>query len=104
MSDLIEVLQAINQETVKGLKLTDLAFGTVASMSPFTVTLDSTMQPLPENALIRTVGVMPKSYKGTDSDGNSFTVVINEGLAVGDKVVMLRVSKGQRFIVLSKVY
>jgi hypothetical protein len=47
---------------------------------------------------------MPKSYSGKTSDGASFTVVINEGLQAGEKVIMLRVSGGQQFIVLSKAY
>ena len=102
--DLIEVLQQIMQDGYSGLKPTDLVFGTVTTLTPFTVTIDGTMSPLPEAALVRTVGVMPKTYEGTDSGGYRFTVVINEGLAVGNKVVMLRCAAGQRYIVLSKVY
>ena len=101
---MIEVLQQIMQDGYQGLKPTDLVFGTVASMTPFAVTIDGTMQPIPEAALVRTVGVMPKTYEGVDSDGDRFTVVINEGLAVGNKVVMLRCAAGQRYLVLSKVY
>lgn len=102
--DLIEVLQQIFQNGTEQLKLCDLEFGTVTSMSPFKVQIESTMQPIPEAALVRTFGVMPRSYTGTTSDGASFTCVINPGLSVGDKVVMLRCAGGQRFIVLSKVY
>ena len=35
--------------------------------------------------------------------GGSETVAVTEGLKVGAKVIMLRVQKGQQFIVLSKV-
>jgi hypothetical protein len=100
--DLIEVLQGINQESYAGMKPTDLAFGTVQSLSPLTIQTESTMQPLPEEALILTDTVKAKSYSGTTSDGASFSVTINEGLAVGDRVVLLRCASGQRFIVLSK--
>lgn len=102
--DLIEVLQKIFQGGYEGMKPTDIAFGTVRSLSPFTVRVDESMQDIPEVALVRTVGVMPKSYTGTDSNGDTFTVVINEGLTVGDRVVLMRCSAGQRFLVLSKVY
>lgn len=102
--DLIDVLQQIQQEGYKGMKPTDLVFGTVTSLAPFTVQIESTMQPIPEAALVRTFGVMPRSYTGTTSDGASFTCVINPGLAAGDRVVMLRCAAGQRYIVLSKVY
>ena len=102
--DLIDVLQKINQDGYRGMKPTDLIFGTVTSMTPFMVQLETTMQPIPEEALVRTFGVMARSYTGTTSDGASYTCVINPGLAVGDKVVMLQCAAGQRYVVLSKVY
>ena len=102
--DLIEVLQQILQNGITELKLTDLVIGTVVTASPLTIQIDSLMQPIPEEALIKTEAVMPKSYSGTTSDGASFTAVINVGIQPGDKVVMLRCQHGQRFIVLSRVY
>lgn len=102
--DLIEVIQQIIQNGIAELKLTDLVIGTVVTNAPLTIQIDTLMQPLPEEALIKTENIMPKSYTGTTSDGASFTVVINQGIQPGDKVVMLRCQHGQRFIVLSKVY
>ena len=40
MSDLLGILQQINQANMKGMKLTDLCFGTVATADPVTVTLE----------------------------------------------------------------
>jgi hypothetical protein len=102
--DLIEVLQQILQNGITELKLTDLVIGTVVTVSPLTIQIDTLMQPLPEEALIKTEAIMPKTYSGTTSDGATFTAVINEGIQAGDKVVMLRCQHGQRFIVLSKVH
>lgn len=102
--DLIEVIQKIQQDGFEQMKPTDLVFGTVVTAAPLTIQIDTLMQPLPEEALIKTEAVMPKSYSGTTSDGASFTAVINVGIQPGDKVVMLRCQHGQRFIVLSKVY
>lgn len=102
--DLIEVLQQILQNGITELKLTDLVIGTVATVSPLTIQIDTLMQPLPEEALIKTEAIISKTYSGTTSDGASFSVVINEGIQAGDKVVMLRCQHGQRFIVLSKVH
>jgi hypothetical protein len=102
--DLVEVIQTLMQNGIKELKLADLVIGTVATVTPLSITIDGSMPPIPEIALIKTVGVMPKSYSGKTSDGASFTVVINEGLQAGEKVIMLRVSGGQQFIVLSKAY
>jgi hypothetical protein len=101
--DLVEVLQTLLQNGIEELKLTDLEFGVVMTVSPLTIGISSLMAPLPEEALIKTVGVMPKTYSGKTSDGATFTVTINEGLHVMDKVVLLRCAHGQRYIVLSKV-
>lgn len=84
-----------------GRKPADIAYGTVTSISPLAVQLQTTMQPIPEKSLILTSSVIAKTVPVQGGQGG--TVTINEGLAVGDKVVMLRVSRGQRYIVLSKV-
>ncbi len=102
--DLIEVLQQILQNGITELKLTDLVIGTVVTAAPLTIQIDALMQPIPEEALIKTENIMPKSYSGKTSDGATFTVVINVGIQPGEKVVMLRCQHGQRFIVLSRVY
>lgn len=102
--DLIEVLQKLFQQGYEGLAPTDLAFGTVQTVSPLTVLIEGTMQPLPEEALVKTIGVERRTYQGTTSDGASFTVILNPGLVAGDKVVMMRCSAGQRFVLLSKVF
>ena len=101
MIELIDILQKINQEGMKASKLTDIAYGTVKSSSPIKIQLQTTMQDIPSSAIVLTSAVIEKT--AAVQGGNGGTVVINEGLAAGDKVVMLRVSGGQRFIVLSKV-
>lgn len=101
MADLIDEIQKIVQDNIEAGKPTDVAFGTVTSIDPFRVSLIGTMQPIPTGALYRTVGVVPRTVSVTGGEG---TVIINGGLAVGDKVLMLRVSRGQAYIVLSKVY
>ncbi len=100
MSELIGVVQQIVQNAMEGVKLTDIATGTVASASPLTVQVDATMQVISEKALLLTDGV--KYRTASVQGGNGGSVVINDGLKTGDKVLMLRVSKGQRYIVLSK--
>ena len=101
MADLIDVIHSINQESMAGQKPADIAYGTVTCTSPLSIQLQTTMQPIPEKALVLTSSVIAKTVPVMGGQGG--TVTINEGLAVGDKVVMLRVSRGQRYIVLSKV-
>ena len=101
MSELMDGLNMIAQDNAKANKPADIAYGTVSSISPLTVKLDDTMLPIPDVALVLTENVKSRSAKVQGGGGG--TVVINEGLAVGDKVVMLRVSRGNRYIILSKV-
>ena len=101
MADLIDVIHSINQESMDGRKPADIAYGIVTSISPLAVQLQTTMQPIPEKALVLTSSVIANTAPVLGGQGG--TVMINEGLVVGDKVVMLRVSRGQRYIVLSKV-
>lgn len=101
MSELIDVLNMIVQDNTKANKQTDIVYGTVSSIAPLTVKLDDTMLPVPDVALVLTENVKSRSAKVQGGGGGA--VVINEGLAVGDKVVMLRVSHGNRYIILSRV-
>ena len=99
MSNLLVVMQEIMQENQKAMKPTEVAFGTVATVSPLSILVDGTSQPKSEAGLILTEAVIPKTVQ---VQGGGGMVVVNKGLAVGDKVVMLRVSRGNRYIVLSK--
>lgn len=105
--DLIDVLHKIVQETVEGTKPADLVFGTVVTTSPLSITLETTMQPIPEPAIVLTSEVIARSetVTATDSNGDrvSVTVPIVRPLQAGERVIMLRCSAGQRFIVLSRV-
>lgn len=101
MSELLGVLQQIMQANQEALKPTELAFGTVASVSPLSILVDGTAEPKPQEGLILTDTVVARTAKVQGGSGG--TVTIHSGLSAGDKVVMLRVQKGQRYIVLSKV-
>ena len=100
MSNLVGVMQSIMQENQKAMKPTEIAFGTVVTVSPVSILVDGTSQPKPEAGLILTEAVIPKTAKVQGGGGG--TVVVNKGLSVGDKVVMLRVSHGNQYIVLSR--
>lgn len=100
-TELIGVIQEIVKNYVDAIKLTDKATGTVIKTSPLTIQTDTSLPPISGNALIPTSNVIERTeqVKG----GASGTVVVTEGLKVGDKVLLLRVQKGQQFIVLSKI-
>ena len=106
-TDLLSVLQQISQANMKGMKLTDLCFGTVRTVGPVTVTLEGTMQPIPSAAIVLCDAVVARSetVTATDSDGDTVTVTVPivRPLEPGERVIMLRCSHGQQFLILSRV-
>lgn len=84
MSELVGVIQQIVQNTIEAMKLTDKATGTVLSTSPISIQTDVTMQTIPAAALLMTDAVRGR-------------------LTAGDRVLMLRVQKGNQYIILSKI-
>lgn len=115
--ELVQVIQKIVQDAMKGSALTDLTVGTVTSASPLEITTRTTMQPLRAQVLYLTDAVIPKTLQfSSDTPGvicyvngeaqpvSGGTVTLNPALAVGDKVLLLRVQNGQKFVILSKIY
>ncbi|MEY8339072.1 DUF2577 domain-containing protein [Lachnospiraceae bacterium 62-35] len=100
MSELIDILNSISQQNQNAQKPADVAFGTVVSTAPLSIQVDGSIQPIPSTALILTAAVTARRVNVQGGSGG--TVLVNEGLSAGDKVIMLRVSKGNRYIVLSK--
>lgn len=129
MPDMIQVLQQITQNSVSEMGLTDLVIGTVTKIQPLEIVLETTMLPVPQNLLKLTAPVIQKTFtisththQVTTGDGTYTTTpsnsaiqfyengvalppgIENRGLAIGDKVLMLRVLNGQNFLVLSRIY
>lgn len=110
---------------------TDLRVGTVTKESPLEITINTQSAPLKGPVLILTEPVIEKkipvlehlhSTPVGDTDNRLLEsqiicqehgkplpvedgyIILNRKLEVGDKVIMLRVENGQRFIVLSRVF
>jgi len=103
--DLIEVVHKIVQENVEAQKPTDLSIGTVTGTSPLTITTNANLPPIPEEIIILTKAVTDHKVPVYDATGETLLgeYMIKTGLAVGDKVLMLRCMRGQTYIVLSKL-
>ncbi len=127
---LAEQLFFMMQQNQKAMQLTDLETGTVTAVSPLEITPDSSMAPLRREVLYLTEPVVEKKlpvlehFHTTSDLTHSSTalgdvaavengsplpveggyIILNRGLAVGDKVLLLRVQHGQRFVVLSRVF
>lgn len=103
--DILESIQRVIQENYDAQKPAEFTAGTVVSASPLKISIDVQLPPLEGDALILTQAVKAWNEEVNISinGGTQQTAVIyHRALAQGDKVVMLRVAHGQRFIVLSR--
>ena len=82
--DLLSVVNQIVQNNLAAQQLTDLVIGTVTQKEPLEIQISPDMPPFPKEVLL-------------------LTETVNNHLKKDDKVLMLRVMKGQQFIVLSHV-
>lgn len=101
MSELIGVIQQIVQNVIEAMKLSDKATGTVISASPLTIQTDTNMPPIKEPAVLITDAVRERTVAVHGGAGGNVAVV--EGLKPGDRVLMLRVQRGNQYIILSKI-
>lgn len=115
--ELIDVMHMIGQQGQKAAQLTDMVFGTVTKVSPLEISVNNTTAPLRSQVLLLTSNVI--EYKipytertrdivcyenGIPLPADSQWITLNRPLAVGDKVIMLKVEKGQKYIVLSRLF
>ena len=100
MYELVGVIQQIVQNTIEAMKMADKATGTVESVSPLRVKIDSSIQSVPSAALLLTDTVRERVVPVQGGEG---TVTIREGLKEGDRVLMLKVQNGQQYIILSRI-
>lgn len=114
--ELIDTINKIIQQNTEAQKMTDLAIGTVASVSPLAITTSANLPPIPAEALILTDSVKKRIVHATGTGTGEDTVThapvettvgvdveVQSDLQNGDAVVMLRVLRGQKYIVLSKI-
>lgn len=128
---LIGVLQEINQQNSAAGQPTDLVIGTVTSADPLEITINTAMAPLKAKVLYLTEPVVEKkipvlqhlhSTPVGDTDNRLLEsqiicmehgkelpvedgyIILNRALETGDKVLLLRVAGGQKFVVLSRLF
>lgn len=125
--ELKDAIQQLVQSAVKSMQPADLRVGTVTSENPLKISINTAMAALEAPLLYLTQTVTNKRIvapegalrgiscvdggetldRGTYTDPATGTtydyVTINRALQRGDKVLLLRVQSGQKFIVLSRV-
>ena len=126
--ELRDVLNQMIDENRSASQPSELKIGTVTSEDPLEITINTAMAPLRAGVLILTEPVIEKKIpilqhthggqvqadllqssiicqensEGLPVEGGY--IILNEGLKSGDKVVLMRVQNGQKFIVLSRAY
>ena len=145
MSNLADTIQLMIQNAHDDMPHTDMVIGTIATVNPLSVNLNTYAPPITAGFLLLTEAVIEKkidlhhthdhAHTHTDPQGgssgpanpvttdsgtlyqNPFTNaplfpdystdgasrIVTPALAVGDKVLMLSVSGGQQFIILSRI-
>lgn len=109
---LADVIYMMVQENENAGQPTELRVGTVTSTAPLEIAVNVATAPLRAGQLYLTEPVVEKKIPGDRTcmehgvpvpPSEGYTI-LNRGLAVGDKVLLLRVMHGQRFVVLSRVF
>lgn len=95
------VFQLIAQNVFDAMKPTEMAMGTVVATDPVSVQVNIDSPPIPASALQLTDAVKERIVPVQGGSGG--TVKVGEGLKAGDRVLMLRVQKGQQYIILSRI-
>lgn len=118
MPDLVESIKTAAQQVMDSSQLTALLFGLVISTSPIKIQVDQKLILEKEQLFLarnvtdfqtsvslswRTgIGLKDEGYDHSHSvSGGSLTV--HNALKVGEKVILIRQSGGQKFIVLDRV-
>lgn len=115
MPSLLDLIKAAGADAVNASNPVNILFGEILTVNPLSVKVDQRFI-LPADFLIvprtmtkyevdlqHTHQYTDDGSAGTTSQALTQKIVIRAGLAPGDRVLMLRVQGGQRYIILDKV-
>jgi hypothetical protein len=101
LPNMVELIKQAAVEAVNEAKPTSIVFGEVKSIDPLQIAIDQKLI-LTSDQLILTNNVRDYDVQMTvDSQLKIFTV--HNALILGDRVMMIQVQGGQKFIVIEKV-
>lgn len=96
--ELLDVLHMTTGSCVKAMGLLNVAYATVVSDSPLTITINASKLTVTEPVAVMTDNVRRREVRVRDE-----TIVTNPGLVPGDKVLTLCANAGQNYIIISRV-
>ena len=121
---LVNLVKQIVAETVSSAVPSDVLIGEVTQVNPLVICLENKL-PIPQECIVLTKNTtdysvdMTVNHSTEDASGGSGdfayaahhhsyagrkTYLVHNGLVVGDKVILLRESGGQRFIAWDRYY
>lgn len=99
---LVETLKQAALDAIKASKPASIYFGEVVSSVPLKINVEQKME-LGEKQLVLTKAVAEYRRMVTVEGEGTKEMVVHNGLAAGDGVVLLRQQGGQKFIVLDRI-
>lgn len=131
MPSLKDTIIMLVKQAVAAQQPAEMQIGTVTGVDPIEITVDTTMQVLKESVLYLSETVVEKSIpilehthntpQGVtdaalmqaditcDENGSNLgtqggRIIFNNGLSLGDKVILMRVQGGQKFVIVSRTF
>lgn len=100
LADLVESMKTAALGAVEASKPVNVFFGNVVSASPLKISVEQKMTlEAPQLVLTRNV----TEYRLDMTAGERRAYIVHNGLAVGDKVILIRGQGGQKFIVIDRL-
>ncbi|NLY46761.1 MAG: DUF2577 domain-containing protein [Tissierella sp.] len=90
-------MEAVEESSPMGI-----AYGVVTKISPLEINVEQRMN-IGGDMLIPTSNVIDKVIEIKIGNGSRETMIIYNGLSIGEKVLLLRENGGQKYIVLDRL-
>lgn len=99
---MMEVIKRGALEAVEESKPVALMFGTVTRIAPLAINIEQRFT-IPADMILLTSNVIDKKTEVRINNGSKDGAVIYNSLKTGDKVLILRMQGGQKYVVLDRL-
>lgn len=99
--DFLELIKRVAINAIESKKPVVVRYGTVQTVNPLTILLEQKIT-LTKEFLVLTKSVVSHNID-VEIDGQVQKITLENGLEIGNKVALLRVQGGQKYIVIDKV-
>ena len=101
VDDLLKLIKKTSVEAVNASKPANMVFGKVISVTPLKIKIDQKLI-LTSAQLVLSKHVTNYRLSVTIDD-NLKTLMVNNALSVGEKVILMQMSGGQKYIVIDRI-